>query len=255
MPAALRQHAEAIVAGTMDINDYIDYYEGYNSSILHILSYEQVNPVLVQKFLAAGADCNQVEEVVAGPDAASKPGQAALHIAAEQGNLAMVEMLLSGAHAQRARPDVTNTQGKTALHITAQGRHVAIAQKLLQEGADVNATDNRGLTPLWDAAYPCPNTAMIELLFQQKADPRIGQIVVDDRTYTLLEVLAMQHTEEVTKDVPGAPEESISSMTISSMHSSKLAKGDLQKHYLIPPSLGRGVILPTYFWPMAKQSE
>lgn len=300
----------------MDINHRIDYYEGYRSTILHILVYQKVDADVVQKFLDAGADYNQIEEKI--ETVSKKTGDAPLHLALQPDYTAVVAALLQRPHIavdapdaegytalQRAvqqnmptmveallkakananvrhegntplhratannyqkivkillrhsaNPDATNCQGQTALHIAAKEGHTEIAQQLLKHSANVNAKDAHGLTPLWAAAYPSPNTQMIELLSNHGADPEIGQITINDKAYTLCKALSMhtrQH-EEVVKDSPEEDieieEESISRGETPPAHTPELEKGDS-----VPLLLDRGgAVLPLHLWNLTADS-
>ena len=69
-----------------------------------------------------------------------------LHVAANQGRRAMLELLLSRGAPVDA--PVADDSGATALLITCEGGHVHCAELLLKRAAFVNAADAQGVTPL-----------------------------------------------------------------------------------------------------------
>lgn len=70
-------------------------------------------------------------------------------------------ILLSGFHLHSCRGwlcafrgahiDVRNKKGNTPLWLAANGGHYDVVQLLVQAGADVDAADNRKITPLMSA--------------------------------------------------------------------------------------------------------
>ena len=70
-------------------------------------------------------------------------------------------------------PDVVYGDGTSALHWASYHDEVDGARSLLAAGADVNASTDLGVTPLWLAAEN-GNEAMVELLLQAGADPRLS---------------------------------------------------------------------------------
>ena len=85
------------------------------------------------------------------PDAVNKYGQVALHVALarhqDRGYLYVSELLNYGAD-----PDTKDRTGATALRYAAEDGSVAIANLLLQNGADIHTRSHRNASPL-GAAY------------------------------------------------------------------------------------------------------
>jgi ankyrin repeat protein len=109
--------------------------------------------------LDRGADVNGAEG----------DGLTALHVAAEQGHAALVDLLIArGASVDAA----TRIGSYTPLHLAAMGAHADVASSLLRAGADVNAvTTNSGVTPLHLAAAAIDGGATVEALLAHGADP------------------------------------------------------------------------------------
>ena len=61
--------------------------------------------------------------------------------------------------------------GQTPLHYAAQGCSVAVAELLLARGADVDAEDRDGNTPLWCATLRRVARAIVQMLLGHGADP------------------------------------------------------------------------------------
>ena len=75
-------------------------------------------------------------------------GVTSLHDAVNTNNAAVVKVLLE----QGADVNATNEDGHTALHIAAIRNRAGVAKVLLEHGADVNATVGNGWTALEIAA-------------------------------------------------------------------------------------------------------
>ena len=92
-----------------------------------------------------------------------------LRAAASQGNLAEVERLLKAGADLNAK----DKSGTTPLHLAAAKNSTpAVLEVLLKAGADVNAKTTGGVTPLHFAAFSNPSPAVLEVLLKAGADPR-----------------------------------------------------------------------------------
>ncbi|GMH36832.1 hypothetical protein BSKO_04705 [Bryopsis sp. KO-2023] len=100
---------------------------------------------------AAGSGDSEKELLSKGADPSSTHGgfnSTPLHVAAEQGHVEIVEMLIE----KGANVDAQNNRGVTALYFAAQNGHLEIARVLVQAGATVDLETERGATPLIIAA-------------------------------------------------------------------------------------------------------
>lgn len=90
----------------------------------------------------------EVHKAAAG--ALSKTTADSLVLAAAQGHLEVIKLLLDGASR-----DILNVRsnGKTALQVASHEGHLAIVTHLLRAGANVNASDSDGDTCLHYAAF------------------------------------------------------------------------------------------------------
>eukprot|EP00744_Colponema_vietnamica_P011389 GILI01016019.1.p1 GENE.GILI01016019.1~~GILI01016019.1.p1 ORF type:complete len:159 (+),score=7.95 GILI01016019.1:564-1040(+) len=109
-------------------------------------------------------------------------GHTPLHIAAMNGHLSCIEVLLStGAdingkeaspvcplHHQNSKVNSVACRGRSALHISAEGEGTECLELLIAKGADVNCVDDWGRTPL-HIAYQQGNTHAIEALLDANA--------------------------------------------------------------------------------------
>jgi ankyrin repeat protein len=111
----------------------------------------------VRGALRAGADVN----------AAQGDGLTALHMAAEAGNLEVVQALL-GANAKVTA--TTRIGAYTPLHVASAGAHTAVVEALIAAGADVAAVSTpAGSTPLHLAAKALNGEGAVRVLLAHGA--------------------------------------------------------------------------------------
>lgn len=79
----------------------------------------------------------------------SKTGEAPLHLAAQNGHVKVVSVLVEE---HGALLEAITLDNQTALHFAARYGQLAVAQTLLTLGANPNARDDKGQTPLHLAA-------------------------------------------------------------------------------------------------------
>ncbi|MGI8966009.1 MAG: ankyrin repeat domain-containing protein, partial [Limisphaerales bacterium] len=101
--------------------------------------------------------------------------QSALHISSEQGFKAVVQTLLEN----KADVNAKTYQGQTPLHVAISKGNKAVAELLLANGANVNAKNAEGQTPLF-RAISLKNLEMTKFLIANKAD--VNAIAMDGRT-------------------------------------------------------------------------
>jgi ankyrin repeat protein len=112
-------------------------------------------------FLSWDAFTRQVDALARGD--AREPFMEAFE-AILAGDASRLEALLE------AHPDLVNargTNGNRLLHLATSTRQVELVKRLLARGADPNARNNKGWTPLHDAAYgnpECENGASVRIL-------------------------------------------------------------------------------------------
>ena len=94
-------------------------------------------------------------------------GDRALFEASKNGHYDVAELLIQSGVAE---PTFTDPAGITALHHTSYARNLELARLLILEGADIDATDKNGQSPLCRASAGGDNPAIIKLLVGIGAD-------------------------------------------------------------------------------------
>lgn len=130
---------------------------------------------IAETLISAGADVNLQGAV----------GLAPLHFAAQLCNLNLTRLLIS----KGAKVNIHADDGSTPLHrivIQSFPDCLAVIDTLIRAGADINATDNIGRTPLFCAAVdgaPQNQKMVVQALLKAGADPDIknkdGKIAAD----------------------------------------------------------------------------
>ena len=178
---------------------------------------------VVRSLLKEGAD----------PNASQGDGLSALHLAAQEGNVDIIDVLLAagagieaktrigdytplhlaswGAHASAvgaliaagADPGaVSTTSGVTPLHLAAKARSgESSVRSLLEHGAPVDARESAfGQTPLiFAASYG--RTAAIRVLLSHGADPALSTEVVDVLKRTIIDREAQLRLQEAATEI------------------------------------------------------
>jgi len=100
------------------------------------------------------------------PSAAFSQGEEEVFIAAAEGNLTKLRVMLD---ADPSLVNLTDVDGNTLLHAAAGEGRAKAAELLINRGASVNAKTKRGLTPLHDASFE-GREEVTELLLKRGAD-------------------------------------------------------------------------------------
>ena len=99
-------------------------------------------------------------------------GTILLHIAANNGQLPILEQLLK---VMKVHPDIRNLNGGTALILAARSGVAEAVTKLLEYKADINKRDEQGLTALSWASIN-GNLEIVRILLNRKADPNLTDV-------------------------------------------------------------------------------
>lgn len=162
------------------------------SAIIYFLRNEGLTPLCRAR---TGQEAQSLIDRGVRIDARTRQGCTALHFAAGRGLSDVVQVLLE----RGAVPNVASDAKQTPLHWVTKwawdpddGEHAILDQRdpvkqaesarlLLRHGADPNAKDFRGRTPLFDAAFD-GNVALVKMLLQNGASAAVS----DDDGHTPL---------------------------------------------------------------------
>ena len=146
----------------VDVNFMHGDLEVFEQPLL-IAAVQRGDTGLVQYLIEKGADITRYANNEDGE------GEPALYLAAQDGHVDIVRMLLDAG----AEPDSCGDHGVTPLHTAAMQRHIEVVQLLLNRGADVNrAKKVGGYTPLHGAAIG-GHKDIVKLLLKHGADHRM----------------------------------------------------------------------------------
>jgi hypothetical protein len=115
----------------------------------------------VQRLLAAGANPADVDAL----------GFAAVHSAAAGGDAGVMTLLIEQAHVD---VNAISRYGATPLHVACLKGHLAVALLLLENGANREARDARGRTPLFEAVSGRQDEFIEAMLSPEVADVQDG---------------------------------------------------------------------------------
>ena len=94
-------------------------------------------------------------------------GNTALHIASRNGNLKLVDFLITS----HARVDAFDSLGNTSLHLACKHGHIDIAKSLLRNKAELENVNGNGETPIFLAAQN-NYLNLVRMLYYLGADPK-----------------------------------------------------------------------------------
>lgn len=132
------------------------------------------------------------KDLTAQPNAKGLSNWTALHIAANQGALEAINVLLEPGYGVDIR--ARTSLGRTALHLAFLAGHYEVAEALLSHGADINEADGEGNTCLHLASSK-GSISMANWLFSKRADPTVLN-KLSKRPIDMAESLEMQRTLE-----------------------------------------------------------
>uniref|UniRef100_A0A915DMQ0 Uncharacterized protein n=1 Tax=Ditylenchus dipsaci TaxID=166011 RepID=A0A915DMQ0_9BILA len=123
--------------------------------------------------------------------------RAPLHLAAQHGHMKVVNVLVQE---YQAGLEAITLDNQTALHFAAKYGQLAVSQALLALGANPNARDDKGQTPLHLAAendYP----DVVKLFLKMKQNNRAVLTAVDHNGFTCAHIAAMKGSLAVVKEL------------------------------------------------------
>ena len=190
--------------------DAVDSWPGYTA--LHYVA-EKGHKEIVEMLIVNGADVNANDSQGRTPiDLAmkrghreivrlllSKSGDVSLHTAAYIGDLQRVEKFIDDG----ADVDAKDQKGQTALHYAAKAGEIPVAKLLISNGADVNAGE---WTPLQEAAYY--SKEIVELLLAKGANINTCKwtalhSALDAERFDIVELLIAKGADVNIKDGKG----------------------------------------------------
>lgn len=142
-------------------------------------------------FLAMFLLCSHLCE--ANPAAPTSRESYAFFSGCMSGNTSIVKSFIA-KYGDELSVTAVNKYGETALHIAVIGGQTGIARILLDSGANVNAKDHNGWTPLFFSGKR-PNKDLVELLIQHGAQVNISS----NSGWTPVHALAVSDNSELIR--------------------------------------------------------
>jgi ankyrin repeat protein len=140
------------------------------------LSPEQVFYLAEQLFMAAKTGSpSSIEKVLSegiDPEVKDKEGNTALILASAKGEISAMDKLHKHWDANL---EARNAKGDTPLSLSVTSDKYHACKYLLEAGANPNATNKEGETPLYQACLQWGDIQIVKLLLDHGADPDIGK--------------------------------------------------------------------------------
>ena len=169
-------HIKKLIAQGADVvRPSLEWSEEYATVISHAAEHNSIE--VVEELLQRGASLQ----------AKDYRGFSAIHFAARAGRTKTVLYMLDRDMSLR---DAVG-QGYTPLHLAAWGG-IEKARLFLEKGADTNAVDNNGCTPLHCAAESCSSEVLLELFIERGANVNAA----DNNGSTALHMAARGNNED-----------------------------------------------------------
>jgi len=153
----LEQHEQQRITLDVDIQNSngaaLASFDIGNFTALHLAA-KRNQPSVLTRLLMANAN----------PTIRDYFGFAPIHWAAYGGNTASLEVLCNTMETANTHIDIENDVGQTALHLAANQGHLKSVQVLINAQADIEAKDNEGKTPLFMAAKSKSPPIVVELI-------------------------------------------------------------------------------------------
>lgn len=140
--------------------------------------------------------------------AVEKHGQGFVALAASQGLVDMARLLLD----RGANVDARDHRGRTPLWEAIERDDMKMTRFLLTNGADVNAQDHRGCTPLWEAIQR-NSLGMVKFLLDNGADPNITDVHGDAALGWAITIARVKKSPLNTKGMSDKTQRSIAAPT------------------------------------------
>ena len=196
--ACMRGHV-GVVKALLDAGADVDARDREDRTALLALAAEKSDKVKIEvvcMLLGKGADVEVKDSI----------GRTPLLWAATNGNLRLVEALLSGSGGLERKVNISasNNRGRTALHLAAESNHEEMVKLLLANGADSRAVSDGGWTALHNAAQS-GHAGATALLLASDADVN----AVLSNGMTPLHWAAFNGHEDVVKLILARPETNI----------------------------------------------
>ena len=155
-------------------------------------------------YLASGLGVLAIVDLLvrAGAGVSRESVVACLMAASSAGERFQTEVVFSLLCLPEVDVNHVNDEGKTALHLAVEHRHADVVQVLIDAGADIEATDRAGCSPLLLASSPLGSAKIVKQLVEAGA----GVHAVDPKGNTCLLLAALRGHTDTVRYLAGLPE-------------------------------------------------